>query len=184
MAVQSKSKKEAIPIRLVLVTMDTHLNSAASRAQFQLQRAIPGLSLQIHAASEFTGNPELTEKAVHDIAHGDIVLATMLFMEDHYLPVFEALKAKRDDCDAMVCAMSAGEVVKLTKIGKLDMSKPASGPMAILKKLRPKPKTEGEKQTSSGAKQMKVLRLIPQILRWIPGTAQDVRVYFLTLQYW
>ncbi|NCV72558.1 MAG: DUF3479 domain-containing protein, partial [Burkholderiaceae bacterium] len=184
MAVQSKSKQTPIPIRLVLVTMDTHLNSAARRAQFQLQRVIPGLSLQIHAASEFTGNPELIEKAVQDIARGDIVLATMLFMEDHYLPVFEALKAKRDHCDAMVCAMSAGDVVKLTKIGKLDMSKPASGPMAILKKLRPKPKTEGEKQTSSGAKQMKVLRLIPQILRWIPGTAQDVRVYFLTLQYW
>ena len=184
MAVSQKSKKIAIPIRLVLVTMDTHLNSAARRAQFQLQRAIPGLSLQIHAASEFAGNPELTQKALDDIAAGDIILATMLFMEDHYLPVFEALKVKRDHCDAMVCAMSAGDVVKLTKIGKLDMSKPASGPMAILKKLRPKAKTEGEKQTSSGAKQMKVLRLIPQILRWVPGTAQDVRVYFLTLQYW
>ncbi|NDI27655.1 MAG: DUF3479 domain-containing protein, partial [Burkholderiaceae bacterium] len=71
MAVQSKSKKEAVPIRLVLVTMDTHLNSAARRAQFQLQRVIPGLSLQIHAASEFTGNPELIEKAVQDIAQGD-----------------------------------------------------------------------------------------------------------------
>jgi magnesium chelatase subunit H len=140
MAASLKSKQIAIPIRLVLVTMDTHLNSAARRAQFKLQRAIPGLSLQIHAASEFAGNPELTQKALDDIAAGDIVLATMLFMEDHYLPVFEALKAKRDHCDAMVCAMSAGEVVKLTKIGKLDMSKPASGPMAILKKLRPKAK--------------------------------------------
>jgi len=122
MAASLKSKQIAIPIRLVLVTMDTHLNSAARRAQFKLQRAIPGLSLQIHAASEFAGNPELTQKALDDIAAGDIVLATMLFMEDHYLPVFEALKAKRDHCDAMVCAMSAGEVVKLTKIGKLDMS--------------------------------------------------------------
>ena len=46
MAVSQKSKKIAIPIRLVLVTMDTHLNSAARRAQFQLQRAIPGLSLK------------------------------------------------------------------------------------------------------------------------------------------
>jgi len=184
MAASLKSKQIAIPIRLVLVTMDTHLNSAARRAQFKLQRAIPGLSLQIHAASEFAGNPELTQKALDDIAAGDIVLATMLFMEDHYLPVFEALKAKRDHCDAMVCAMSAGEVVKLTKIGKLDMSKPASGPMAILKKLRPKAKSPDDKNSSSGAKQMNVLRLIPQILKWIPGTAQDVRVYFLTLQYW
>ncbi len=29
-----------------------------------------------------------------------------------------------------------------------------------------------------------MLRRIPQILRFIPGTAQDVRAYFLTLQYW
>jgi magnesium chelatase subunit H len=130
------SEKKTVPIRLVLITMDTHLNSAARRAQFQLQKLIPGLSLQIHAASEFSGDDELIQRCISDIAQGDIVLATMLFMEDHYLPVFDALRTRRDDCDAMVCAMSAGEIVKLTRIGKLDMSKPASGPLAILKKLR------------------------------------------------
>ena len=31
---------------------------------------------------------------------------------------------------------------------------------------------------------MKTLRMLPKILRFIPGTAQDVRAYFLTLQYW
>ena len=31
---------------------------------------------------------------------------------------------------------------------------------------------------------MATLRRLPQILRFIPGTAQDVRAYFLTLQYW
>jgi magnesium chelatase subunit H len=29
-----------------------------------------------------------------------------------------------------------------------------------------------------------MLRRLPQILRFIPGTAQDLRAYFLTLQYW
>jgi magnesium chelatase subunit H len=29
-----------------------------------------------------------------------------------------------------------------------------------------------------------MLRRIPQMLRFIPGTAQDVRAYFMTLQYW
>src|SRR5262249_4962810 len=37
---------------------------------------------------------------------------------------------------------------------------------------------------SAGAQQMRMLRRIPQILRFIPGPAQDVRAYFLTLQYW
>ena len=39
-------------------------------------------------------------------------------------------------CDAMVCAMSAAEVVKLTRLGRFDMDKPANGPMALLKRLR------------------------------------------------
>ena len=31
---------------------------------------------------------------------------------------------------------------------------------------------------------MKMLRQLPKLLRFIPGTAQDMRAYFLTLQYW
>ena len=41
-----------------------------------------------------------------------------------------------------------------------------------------------EEKTTAGHKQMKMLRKLPKILRFIPGTAQDVRAYFLTLQYW
>ena len=53
--------------------------------------------------------------------------------------------------------------------------------MALLKRLR------GERNAGaqpSGSAQMEMLRRLPQILRFIPGTAQDVRAYFLTLQYW
>jgi magnesium chelatase subunit H len=85
----------------------------------------------------------------------------------------------------MVCAMSAGEVMKLTRMGKFTMDGKASGPMALLKRLRGKPRTENNSAApASGAAQMKMLRRLPQILRFIPGTAQDVRAYFLTLQYW
>jgi magnesium chelatase subunit H len=71
-------------------------------------------------------------------------------------------------------------VVKLTKLGAYRMDKPARGPLALLKKLR-----GGNKPgASSGAGQMKMLRRLPKMLRFIPGTAQDVRAYFLTMQYW
>src|ERR1700755_434336 len=43
----------------------------------------------------------------------------------------------------------------------------------------------GKTGTASNARgQMKLLRQVPRLLRFIPGTAQDVRAYFLTLQYW
>ncbi|MEI7785913.1 MAG: magnesium chelatase subunit H, partial [Betaproteobacteria bacterium] len=128
------------------------------------------------------------ERCVADIAEGDIVIATMLFMEEHFLPVLPALKARREKCDAMVCLMSASEISKLTRMGKFDMQAPSSGPMEFLKKLRGKSAQAGqmsaEEKTSAGEKQMKMLRRLPKILRFIPGTAQDVRAYFLAMQYW
>lgn len=173
-----------VPLRVVVVTMDTHLASATERARAALVREMPGLKFSMHAASEWAADPAALQRCLAAIAEGDIVIATMLFMEDHFLPVLPALVARRDQCDAMVCAMSAAEVVRLTKLGHFDMSKPASGPLALLKRLRGgKGDGKGGQQTG-GAQQMKMLRRIPQLLRFIPGTAQDVRAYFLTLQYW
>jgi magnesium chelatase subunit H len=175
-------------MRIVLVTMDSHLASAAERAHRSLGKSVPGLSLVVHAASEWRDDAAALQRCTDDIARGDIVLVSMLFMEDHFLPVLPALQARRLQCDAMVCLMSAAEVTRLTRMGKFDMSAPSTGPMAFLKKLRGKSSadvsTPAEDKTTAGARQMRMLRRLPKILRFIPGTAQDVRAYFLTMQYW
>jgi magnesium chelatase subunit H len=174
------SRADAPPVRVVIVTMDTHVASAAQRVLAELQREIPGLALTIHAASEFTADPKALERCRADIAQGDVIVSAMLFLEDHFQPLLSALSARRENCDALVCIISAGEVAKLTRMGRFDMSAPTSGPMALLKRLR-----GGKCKTASvGAQQMKMLRRLPKLLRFIPGTAQDVRAYFLTLQYW
>ncbi len=133
----------------------------------------------MHAADEWTGNPAALAACHADIAQADIVVATMLFLEDHIRAVLPALAARRDHCDAMICLLSAGEVVKLTRIGKFNMSTEATGAIAWLKRMR------GKGGTGSNARgQMKMLRQLPKLLRFIPGTAQDVRAYFMALQYW
>ncbi len=175
-------------MRVVLVTMDSHLASAAERAHRSLAKAVPGLSLVVHAASEWRDDAVALQRCTDDIARADIVLVSMLFMEDHFLPVLPALQARRETCDAMVCLMSAAEVTRLTRMGRFDMSAPSTGPMAFLKKLRGRSSadvsTPAEDKTTAGARQMRMLRRLPKILRFIPGTAQDVRAYFLTMQYW
>jgi len=174
--------RDATPIKMVVVTMDTHFASSFNRANAQLKRDFPGLTWTLHAASEYTGNDALIAKCKADIASADIVLCGMLFLEDHFLPILDDLRARRMNCDAMVCMASATEVTQLTRFGQFDMSKPASGPMALLKKLRGG--GGKDKPATGGAAQMKMLRRLPQLLRFIPGTAQDVRAYFITLQYW
>ena len=176
----AKTVRPTTPIKVVIVTMDTHLASSVERARHTLLREFPGLSLSLHAASEYDGNEALLARCKADIAAADIIVAGMLFLEDHFLPILDDLRQRRLHCDAMICMASASEVVQLTRLGQFDMGKPASGPMALLKKLR----GNKEKSSTGGAAQMKMLRRIPQMLRFIPGTAQDVRSYFMTLQYW
>ncbi|MEY2777252.1 MAG: hypothetical protein RLY30_1350 [Pseudomonadota bacterium] len=185
---KSKASQPASGIQVVVVTMDTHLSSATAFAAKALAQEAPGLQLRMHAAAEYTADAKALARTLEDISHADILIVTMLFLEEHFLPVLPALQSRRDHCDAMLCAMSAAEVVKLTRLGRFDMSKPATGPMAFLKRLRGKQPEAGESGRSarggSGEQQMRMLRRLPKILRFIPGTAQDVRAYFLGLQYW
>jgi magnesium chelatase subunit H len=165
-----------------MLTMDTHLASGAARVQKSLARELPGLTLTLHAASEWCASARALDSVLADIASADFIVATMLFLEDHYLPIVGALRARRGRCDALMCAMSAGEVVSLTQVGGFDMASKDAGLLSMLRRLRgQRGKKPGE---SSGAQQMRMLRRLPKLLRFIPGTAQDVRAYFLCLQYW
>ena len=136
----------------------------------------------MHPACDWGDDP-VAEAACNDaISKADIVVCTMMFLENHINTVLPALQARAPHCDAMVGAMSGAEIVKLTRMGKLNMSGELKGPMAILRKLRGSGKSD--KSKSSGAAQMKTLKRLPKILKFIPGTAQDLRAYFISLQCW
>ena len=60
------------------------------------------------------------------------------------------------------------------------MQAPESGAVALLKKLRGSSKPSSE----TGEKKMRMLRRLPKILKYIPGKAQDLRAWFLVMQYW
>ena len=178
-----RSTPRDTPIRVVIVALDGHLAGTLDRARPGLRRDIPGLALSLHAAAEWAGDPQAVERCRADVATADIVINTMLVMEEHIQPILPALQARRDHCDAMVSCMSAGEVMRLTRMGGFSMDGKQGGPLALLKRLRGGSKKEGQ-EANAGSAQMSMLRRIPKLLRFIPGTAQDVRAYFLSLQYW
>ena len=175
---------EAHRLRVVIVTMDSHLSAAAARAEAALRQEVPGLSLTVHAADEWGSDSGALAACHADIASADILVATMLFLEDHVKAVQPALLARRAACHAMLCCMSAAEITRLTKLGRFDMTQEATGALAVLKKLRGKPAGKASAEACSGQAQMRMLKRLPKLMRFIPGTAQDVRAYFLGLQYW
>ncbi|MFK7837184.1 MAG: cobaltochelatase subunit CobN [Sulfitobacter sp.] len=167
------------PYNVVLLTLDRHAAGPAARVAPRLAQDFDGLRLIIHAAAEWEKDPSALEKAKLDIAKADIIVSSVLFLEEHVQAILPDLKARRANCDAMVGIIADQEIVQLTRMGDLDMSRPASGVMGLLKKLKP-----SGKSGSSARDMTKMLRRLPKILRLIPGKSQDLRAWFLTMQYW
>jgi len=176
---RAENLTQAGPVRVAIVTLDSHLGAAVARAQTALDAEGAGIEVTLHAASEWAGLPSALDRCRAAVAQADLVVVAMMFLDEHIQAILPALQARRDACKGMVAVMSSTEVVKLTRIGKLDMGVEQTGPLALLKRLRGKPRQVG----ASGAGQMKMLRRLPKILKYIPGKAQDLRAYFLSMQY-
>ncbi|QJF53374.1 magnesium chelatase subunit H [Roseobacter ponti] len=166
--------------RVVILTLDSHAAGPAMRAMDKLGADYPGLSVSVHAAAEWGETPGAFEAAREAVASGDIIVANLLFLEEHIARILPALQARRDGCDAMIGVIADASIVKLTRMGSLDMMAPQSGTMKLMKKLRGSSKPS----SSSGADKMALLRRLPKILRFIPGKSQDLRAWFLCMQYW
>ncbi|WP_132254558.1 magnesium chelatase subunit H [Methylobacterium segetis] len=173
------SAAERPDIRVVIVTLDNHLASAVERARQTLACEMPGLVLGFHAAADWEADPAAVEACRRDIARADIVLSAMLFMDEHVRAILPALLARRPDCDAMIGCLSAAEIVRTTRLNRFNMDGSQRSALDFLKRLRGKGPAQG-----NAGRQMALIRNLPKILRFIPGSAQDVRAYFLTLQYW
>ena len=166
--------------RVVILTLDSHAAGPAMRAMEKLSTDYPGLSLSIHAAAEWGETPGAFDAAREAVEAGDIIVANLLFLEEHISRILPHLQARRDHCDAMIGVIADASIVKLTRMGALDMMAPQSGAMKLMKKLRGSSKPS----SSNGADKMALLRRLPKILRFIPGKSQDLRAWFMTMQYW
>ncbi|ARE40125.1 Protoporphyrin IX Mg-chelatase subunit H [Rhodovulum sp. P5] len=169
--------------RVVIVTLDSHSAGPAERVTERLKNDFPGLMVSVHAAATWSENPDALALAKDDVLNGDIILVNLLFIEEHINAILPELQQRRDHCDAMIGIIADKQIVTLTRMGDLDMMKPASGPMKLLKKLRGSSDDKGPKKTG-GEKQMAMLRRLPKMLKYVPGKAQDLRAWFMTMQYW
>ncbi|MEM7642723.1 MAG: cobaltochelatase subunit CobN [Pseudomonadota bacterium] len=169
-----------LPYRVAIVTLDAHAAGPMARVGLRMADEFPGLEVTVHAAAEWAETPKAAEVARAAVAQADIVICGLLFIDEHIQAILPALRDRRDQCDAMVGMVSDPAIVKLTRMGDLDMAQPSSAAVQLLKKLRGSKSPSG----SSGEKQMKMLRRLPKLLRYVPGKAQDLRSWFLCMQYW
>ena len=173
-----------VPFRFVIVTLDAHLAGAFEAARAQLRRELPALELSLHVQADWEADPAALARARASIASANVIACVQLFTEEQAAPILDVVEARREQADAVFCALCTGALTRQTKLGRFSMAGDADrspfSPLALLKKLRGS-RTDGR---SSGERQMAMLRRLPALLKYVPGTAQDVRAYFLSIQYW
>ncbi|MBP9200766.1 MAG: cobaltochelatase subunit CobN [Gemmatimonadales bacterium] len=168
----------------MLVTLDGHRRDAFERARLLLAHDLPGLDLRMHVGADWAADPAAAERCRADLRQADFVLVTQLFQEEMAREILPVLRERREHYDAILSLLSVSDLVRLSRLGKFSMADDQArhpwSPIALLKKLRGSRK-DGQ---SSGERQMQMVRTLPSVLRFIPGVAQDLRIFLLSLQYW
>src|SRR6056297_4356910 len=121
--------------RVVILTLDSHAAGPCTRASERLAAEFPGLDLSVHAAAEWGTHPEALEAARAAIGSADMVIANLLFLEEHVAAIMPALEARRAQCDAMIGVIADAQIVRLTRMGTLDMSRPDSALSRLMKQI-------------------------------------------------
>ena len=116
---------------VVVVTLDQHAAGPAARITPRLARDFPGLTVTVHAAAEWAESPAALARCKAALETADIVIANLIFIEEHINAILPELTAARARCDAFVGLIADSAIVRLTKMGDLDMARPASAAMAL-----------------------------------------------------
>jgi len=175
---RSGSRRSGVPF--TVVTLDNHLVGALHRADARLRREGIDLDLRVHVTADWDA-PGERERLEADLSESPLVLVTQLFLQDHVDAVAPLLDAHADAHAARICLMCHGDLTNRTHMGRFEPG--AAGrwsPGGLMRRLRGKAREGGD----SGERQLRSLKRAGKFLRFIPGSAQDVRVYLMALQAW
>ncbi|MFN8650881.1 MAG: magnesium chelatase subunit H [Gemmatimonadales bacterium] len=184
MAAKRRASGELPVLRFVLVTLNAHLAEAFERARAALARDLPSLDLRLHIAADWLEDPAAAQRCRDDLAAAHMVMVTQVFQDEMVREILPTLRAHAAGYDSILSVLCATELVQLSRLGRFSMAedgtRSAWSPISLLKKL----KGERKAGKTTGERQMAVIRTLPKLLKFLPGTAQDLRIYFLSLQYW
>jgi magnesium chelatase subunit H len=157
-----------------------HAAGPAARGHRRLAGDFPGLTVTVHAAAEWGENPQRWRPATRS-ATADIVIANLLFLEEHVTAILPDLQARRDACDAMVGVIAdpRGRAADADGRARHDRNPPRADEAA-----EEAARTEHQAVELGRGDEDEASARLPQILRFMPGKAQDLRAWFLTMQYW
>ncbi len=167
-------------MRFVFLTIDATQATALREAKELLQQNDGiDLSLGLYNAPSLHGDEDWRRLA-QDIDRADFVFGAMLFGEEYVRPLTGLLSGA--SCPVCI-VMSNPALIQCTRLGKFVIqSRQEEREAGVMQKLmgafRPR-HGQGE-----GQRQLKLVRGMSKLLKYLPGKANDIHTYIAVHQYW
>jgi magnesium chelatase subunit H len=171
---------------------DLALAVAAARVREQ-----HGVNLQVafHIAAELD-RAEAIEKLRADAAEADLVFVVHQFDDEKIALIRELLHRHAARYQAVICVMCAPSLIRETRLGRFVLAKKDEGetpwysPLRMIRAVKDSfkkddaPTAEPKAAQPPGRTMLTMLKNAGKIMKYIPGTAQDIHAYMMSIQYW
>ena len=170
-------------IKVVYVVLESQYQSALSQAVRTINANSPNLAIEVSGyLIEELRDSENYQEFQKDMETANVFIASLIFIEDLAQKVVDAVTPHRDRLDVAVVFPSMPEVMRLNKMGTFSLAQLGQSKSAIAQFMR---KRKEKKGASFQDGMLKLLRTLPQVLKFLPmDKAQDARNFMLSFQYW
>ncbi len=170
-------------VKTVYLVLEPQYQNALTEAARAInkQNGPIGIELNGYLIEELRNNYNY-ENFKADIAHADIFIGSLIFIEDLAQKVVDAVSPYKDNLKASVVFPSMPEVMRLNKLGTFSMAQLGESKSLIGDFMKKKKEAGGAGFQDS---MLKLLNTLPSILKFLPiDKAQDARNFILSFQYW
>lgn len=171
---------------------DLALTVAATRVR---ERHGVNLHVAFHIAAELD-RAEAVEKLRADAADADLVFVVHQFDDEKIALIRELLHRHAARYQAVICVMCAPSLIRETRLGRFVLAKKDEGetpwysPLRMIRAVKDSfkkaddPDAEPKAAQPPGRTMLTMLKNAGKIMKYIPGTAQDIHAYMMSIQYW
>ena len=170
-------------IKVVYVVLEAQYQSALSAAVRSINQTNPNLAFEINGyLIEELRAPENYAQFQLDIENADLLIASLIFIEDLADKLVAAVEPHRDRLSAAVIFPSMPQVMRLNKLGSFSMAQLGQSKSVIAQFMKKRKEKSGAGFQDG---MLKLLRTLPSVLKYLPiDKAQDARNFMLSFQYW
>ena len=170
-------------MKVVYVVLESQYQSSMAAAVKRINAGSDNMAVEcVGYLLEEPRNKDAYEQFKKDVEEANILIGSLIFVQELAEKVVDVVKPQRDNLDAVLMFPSMPEVMRLNKIGAFTMRNLSQSKSVVADFMKKKKQEDG---ASFEEGMLKLLHTLPKVLKFLPSDkAADARTFMMSFQYW